>query len=72
MLFLPVKMMKETKGRLVAGACLPLNRAHVLHRAADAAAAAGRAVTVLTYLHGVKEAQSALAEIQAPAHYNSL
>lgn len=63
-LFLPVKMMKETKGSLVVGKCLPLNKAHFLNRASDASVKAGKAVTVLTYLHGVKESISALKEVQ--------
>eukprot|EP00597_Dinobryon_sp_UTEXLB2267_P017999 CAMPEP_0201108216 /NCGR_PEP_ID=MMETSP0812-20130820/60241_1 /ASSEMBLY_ACC=CAM_ASM_000668 /TAXON_ID=98059 /ORGANISM="Dinobryon sp., Strain UTEXLB2267" /LENGTH=63 /DNA_ID=CAMNT_0047369509 /DNA_START=26 /DNA_END=213 /DNA_ORIENTATION=+ len=44
-LFLPVKMMKETKGSLALDRCLPLNRAVLLHRASDEAVASGRAVT---------------------------
>merc|ERR1711871_449673 len=39
--------------------------AKVLHAASDASVAAGKAVTVLTYLHGVKEANLVLEEIQA-------
>ena len=64
-LFLPVKMMKETKGSLALDRCLPLNKAVLLHRAGDAAVASGKAVTVLTYLHGVKEAQTAIEALQA-------
>mmetsp|Transcript_7234 Transcript_7234/g.10768 ORF Transcript_7234/g.10768 Transcript_7234/m.10768 type:complete len:268 (-) Transcript_7234:302-1105(-) len=64
-LFLPVKMMKETKGSLALDRCLPLNRAVLLHRASDEAVASGRAVTVLTYLHGVKEAQLAIETLAA-------
>ena len=62
-LFLPVKMMKETKGHCDVGKCMPLNKAEVLHKASDASVAAGKAVTVLTYLHGVKESQLAIKEI---------
>merc|ERR1719506_2327969 len=43
----------------------PLHKAAYLHKASDAAVKAGKAVTVLTYLHGVKEANLVLAEIQA-------
>jgi pyruvate/2-oxoglutarate/acetoin dehydrogenase E1 component len=63
-LFLPVKMMKESKGKLDLGVCMPLNKAVVLHKASDESVKKGRAVTVLTYLHGVKEAQISLKEIQ--------
>lgn len=64
-LFLPVKMMKESKGPVQLGECLPLNKAAVLNRASDASIAKGRAVTVLTYLHGVKEAQITIEELKA-------
>ena len=64
-LFLPVKMMKESKGPIDIGKCMPLNKAELLHKASDASVAAGKAVTVLTYLHGVKEVQLAIKEIQA-------
>ena len=64
-LFLPVKMMKESKGPIEIGKCMPLNKAELLHKASDASVAAGKAVTVLTYLHGVKEVQLAIKEIQA-------
>ena len=60
MLFLPVKMMKEIKGSVQLDECLPLNKVAVLHRASDEAVAAGKAVTVLTYLHGVRESEKAL------------
>lgn len=64
-LFLPVKMMKEVRGSVQLDHCLPLNQAAMLHRAPDAAVQAGNAVTVLTYLHGVKEAQNAIAALKA-------
>ncbi|KAG8469566.1 hypothetical protein KFE25_006021 [Diacronema lutheri] len=64
-LFCPVKMMKEAKGQVPVGTCLPLNKAALLHEASDKAVAAGKAVTVLTYLHGVKEAQMVIEAIQA-------
>eukprot|EP00308_Calcidiscus_leptoporus_P008379 CAMPEP_0119380184 /NCGR_PEP_ID=MMETSP1334-20130426/55938_1 /TAXON_ID=127549 /ORGANISM="Calcidiscus leptoporus, Strain RCC1130" /LENGTH=798 /DNA_ID=CAMNT_0007399925 /DNA_START=18 /DNA_END=2414 /DNA_ORIENTATION=- len=63
-LFLPVKMMKEAKGAVPVGQCLPINRCALLHKASDASVSARKAVTVLTYLHGVKEAHSVLEEIQ--------
>lgn len=59
-LFLPVKMMKEVKSTVKLGECMPLNKAVLLHKASDASVAARKAVTVLTYLHGVKEAQKAV------------
>jgi len=64
-LFLPVKMMKETKGHAAVGECMPINKCKLVHKASDDAVAGGRAVTVLTYLHGIKECQSVLPEIQA-------
>merc|ERR1719261_1884686 len=57
--------MKEAKGFVPVDVCLPLNKAKVLNKASDAAVSAGKAVTVLTYLHGVKEANMVLEEIQA-------
>lgn len=54
-LFAPVKMMKETKGHVELGQCMPLNKAALLHEASAKSVKAGKAVTVLTYLHGVKE-----------------
>lgn len=64
-LFLPVKMMKETKAFVELDKCLPLNKAAVLHAASEEAVKAGKAVTVLTYLHGVKEAFLSLDAIKA-------
>jgi len=63
-LFAPVKMMKEAKGKLELGKCAPLNKAALLHEASAESVAAGNAVTVLTYLHGVKEAQMVIDEIK--------
>mmetsp|Transcript_36225 Transcript_36225/g.59283 ORF Transcript_36225/g.59283 Transcript_36225/m.59283 type:complete len:751 (+) Transcript_36225:199-2451(+) len=63
MLFCPVKMMKAVKGTIDAGKCMPLNKSALLHKASDAAVASGKAVTVLTYLHGVKETQTAIETI---------
>lgn len=65
MLFLPVKMMKESKGPLELGKCAPLNKGALLHKASEESVAKGKAVTVLTYLHGVKESQIAIEEILA-------
>mmetsp|Transcript_35326 Transcript_35326/g.59979 ORF Transcript_35326/g.59979 Transcript_35326/m.59979 type:complete len:815 (-) Transcript_35326:143-2587(-) len=62
-LFAPVKMMKESKGKLDLDVCAPLNKAALLHEASAESVAAGNAVTVLTYLHGVKEAQLVTDEI---------
>merc|ERR1711968_434928 len=64
-LFTPVKTMKEAKGFVPLDHCLPLNKAKLLHAASDESVKAGKAVTVLTYLHGVKEANMVLEEIQA-------
>jgi len=63
-LFAPVKMMKEAKGTLDLDVCAPLNKSALLHEASAESVAAGNAVTVLTYLHGVKEAQMVIDEIQ--------
>lgn len=63
-LFAPVKMMKESKGKVDLGKCMPLNKAALLHKASDEAVAAGKAVTVLTYLHGVKECMASIEAIQ--------
>jgi TPP-dependent pyruvate/acetoin dehydrogenase alpha subunit/pyruvate/2-oxoglutarate/acetoin dehydrogenase E1 component len=59
-LFAPVKMMKEAKGKVDLDQCMPLNKAVLLHEASEATVKSGNAVTVLTYLHGVKEAQNAI------------
>ena len=63
-LFAPVKMMKESKGAVDLGRCMPLNKAALLNEASQASVDSGTAVTVLTYLHGVKEAQLAVESIQ--------
>ena len=63
-LFAPVKMMKEAKGPVDLGQCMPLNKAAVLHEASQECVDAGHAVTVLTYLHGVKESMMAIEAIQ--------
>jgi len=63
-LFAPVKMMKESKGTVELGKCLPINKGFLLHKASDDTVKSGKAVTVLTYLHGVKEAQMAIDSIR--------
>merc|ERR1719482_2260553 len=65
LLFTPVKQMKSVMGSVALDECLPLNKAVYLHKASEESVKAGKAVTVLTYLHGVKEANDVLAEIQA-------
>lgn len=64
-LFAPVKMMKEVKGTVDLDKCMPLNKAAVLHSASEDSVKSGKAVTVLTYLHGVKECQLVIDEIKA-------
>jgi 2-oxoisovalerate dehydrogenase E1 component len=64
-LFAPVKMMKEAKGFLELGKCAPLNKAKLLHEADQDCVDNGKAVTVLTYLHGVKESMTSIEAIQA-------
>jgi pyruvate/2-oxoglutarate/acetoin dehydrogenase E1 component len=63
-LFAPVKMMKEAKGPLELGKCAPLNKCVLLNEASEESVAGKTAVTVLTYLHGIKECQNAMKEIQ--------
>lgn len=63
-LFAPVKMMKEAKGPIDMGKCAPLNKVTLLHEASKESVDANNAVTVLTYLHGVKEAEASIAAIQ--------
>lgn len=59
-LLLPVKLMK-TKGPLTVDNFLPLHKATLQHVASDESIANGKAVTVLTYLHGTKESEDAIA-----------
>jgi len=59
-LFAPVKMMKESKGPVNLGQCAPLNKSVLLHEASAASVASRTAVTVLTYLHGVKESLNSI------------
>jgi len=63
-LFAPVKMMKEAKGTLDLGKCAQLNKAALLNEADQSCVDGGNAVTVLTYLHGVKEAEMSVEAIQ--------
>jgi pyruvate/2-oxoglutarate/acetoin dehydrogenase E1 component len=55
---------QEVKGHAEIGRCLPIHKCHVTHRASDESVAAGKAVTVLTYLHGVHEVLGVLSQIQ--------
>ena len=64
-LFTPVKLMKDAKVPCDVGTCMPLNKAALIHAADPAAVANGDAVTVLTYLHGVREAVNAIPDINA-------
>jgi TPP-dependent pyruvate/acetoin dehydrogenase alpha subunit/pyruvate/2-oxoglutarate/acetoin dehydrogenase E1 component len=64
-LFTPVKLMKDAKVPCDVGTCMPLNKAALIHAADPAAVANGDAVTVLTYLHGVREAINAIPDINA-------
>jgi len=68
MLFTPVKLMKDEKVPVDVGTCLPLNKAHLMSKASDASVSSSKAVTVLTYLHGVREAVNSIKEIQAAGH----
>ncbi|MGK3753021.1 MAG: pyruvate/2-oxoglutarate/acetoin dehydrogenase E1 component, partial [Bacillariaceae sp.] len=63
-LFAPVKQMKESKGPIDLGKCMPLNKAAVLQKASEETVKSGNAVTVLTYLHGVKESYNSIEAIQ--------
>jgi TPP-dependent pyruvate/acetoin dehydrogenase alpha subunit/pyruvate/2-oxoglutarate/acetoin dehydrogenase E1 component len=63
-LFAPVKMMKESKGSVDLGKCMPLNKSALLNEASKESVDRGHAVTVLTYLHGVKESMMAIDAIQ--------
>jgi len=62
-LFAPVKMMKESKGTVDLGKCMPLNKSALLHEASASSVKSNQAVTVLTYLHGVKESLLVIDEI---------
>ncbi len=60
MLFFPVKQMKSVLGSISPGKCDPLNKCVLLHEASPESVKNGKAVTVLTYLHGVLECQKAI------------
>lgn len=62
-LIFPVKYMKEIKGTVNLGQCMPL-KAALLHKASDESVKSGNAVTVLTYLHGVKESMDSIEQLQ--------
>lgn len=62
-LIFPVKLMKETKGTVDLGKCMPL-KAALLHEASSESVASRKAVTVLTYLHGVKEARLSIDKLK--------
>ena len=66
-LLLPVKLMK-TRGPLEVDTFLPLHKATLQHRASDDAVARGKAVTVLTYLHGTKESEDAIETLKAEGY----
>ena len=66
--FNPVKMMKGVKGAIELDKCAPLKKATMLHKASDESISynnGNKAVTVLTYLHGVKEAKDQIETIKA-------
>ena len=63
-LLLPVKMMKS-RGPVTPDTFLPLHKSTVHSLASDEAVKNEKAVTVVTYLHGVKEAEEALAELKS-------
>mmetsp|Transcript_20399 Transcript_20399/g.26454 ORF Transcript_20399/g.26454 Transcript_20399/m.26454 type:complete len:785 (-) Transcript_20399:426-2780(-) len=64
-LFLPVKLMKDEKRKVLLDHCLPLNKCKIVH---ESNAAPEKSVTVVTYLHGVREAITAIPEIQAQSY----
>lgn len=55
--------MKEIKGTVNLGHCMPL-KAALLHKASDESVKSGNAVTVLTYLHGVKESMDSIEQLK--------
>lgn len=56
--------MKEIKGSVDFGKCMPL-KAALLHEASKESVKSGKAATVLTYLHGVKESINSIDEIKS-------
>ena len=65
-LLLPVKLMK-TRGPLTVDNS-PLHKATLQHVASDDAIARGKAVTVLTYLHGTKESEDAIETLKTEGY----
>jgi pyruvate/2-oxoglutarate/acetoin dehydrogenase E1 component len=63
-LIFPVKMMRDIKSTVDLGKCMPL-KAALLHEASTESVKVGKAVTVLTYLHGVKESINSIEEIKS-------
>lgn len=63
-LLFPVKMMKDTKGAIDFDKCMVL-KAALLHEASEESVTSRKAVTVLTYLHGVKESLNSIKEIKS-------
>ena len=61
-LLLPVKMMKS-RGPVTPDTFLPLHKSTVHHFASDESVKNNKAVTIVTYLHGVKETEEAIAEL---------
>ena len=62
-LLFPVKLMKEIKGSVNLGECMPL-KAALLRKASDESVKSGNAVTVLSYLHGVKESMKSIEQLK--------
>jgi len=57
-------MMKDTKGTVDFDRCMDLHKAALLHKASDASLKNNKAVTVLTYLHGVRESLAVIEQLQ--------
>ena len=51
------------RGTVDLGKCMPL-KAALINKASDKSVKSGKAVTVLTYLHGVKEANLSIDELE--------
>merc|ERR1711939_554985 len=62
------KQMKSVKTTISLDKCDPLNKCKLIHEASAESVANKKAVTVLTYLHGVKESQMAIADIQSEGY----
>lgn len=61
-LLLPVKMMKS-RGPCNPNQFLPLHKSTQHNTASEASVKANKAITVVTYLHGVKESEEAMSEL---------